>query len=263
MYTQFRSKLDQDTPHLSCPPPRASMLAGWGAMIKMAMALLIQQYQLASAVGSNGSVLLDNVQGSFAKLGNFVNKEEFILKRTQDPILVFYSSDSTPLSARERYAKRDGDVAVVRFGKQCSDWLMHRVFLQDVQGRTTVVFSDPVPLGDKTAWSHWSAYRQLLPLPRELSHKGVVVHHHVFDRAMRSALTRHLRETHSLVDQQLRSTVEATLCKLMRLKTWMTSVAGKNHDTANGLKLSLSQFTSNKEPLRNPRKDLIASPRNS
>ena len=66
------------------------MLAGWGAMIVMAMALLIQQYQLASAVGLNGSVLLDNVQGSFAKLGNFVNKEEFILKRTQDPILVFY-----------------------------------------------------------------------------------------------------------------------------------------------------------------------------
>ena len=80
--------------------------------------------------------------------------------------ITFYSSDSTPLSARERYAKSDGDVAVVRFGKQCSDWLMHRVFLQDVQGRTAVVFSDPVPLSDKTAWSHWSAYRQLLPLLR-------------------------------------------------------------------------------------------------
>ena len=159
-------------------------------------------------------------------------------------------------------AKLDGDVAVVRFGKQCIDWFMHRVFLQDVQGRTTVVLSDPI-FGDKTAWSHWSAYRQLLPLPRERAVPQRPLHHHVFDRAIWSALTRHLRETHSLVDQQLRQTVEATERKLMRLKTWMTSVACKNHDTHNGLKLSLFQFTSNKEPLRNPRKDLIASPRNS
>ena len=89
MYTQFRSKLDQDTPHLSCnPPPRASMLAGWGAMIVMALALLIQKYQLASTVGSNGSVLLDKLMEHMNMY--LVNKEEFILKRTQDPILVFY-----------------------------------------------------------------------------------------------------------------------------------------------------------------------------
>ena len=87
------------------------MLAGWGAMIVMALALLIQKYQLASTVGSNGSVLLDKLMEHMNMY--LVNKEEFILKRTQDPILVFYSSDSTPLSARERYAKRDGDVAVV------------------------------------------------------------------------------------------------------------------------------------------------------
>ena len=30
------------------------------------------------------------------------------------------------VGARELYAKRDGDVAVVRFGKQCIDWFMHR-----------------------------------------------------------------------------------------------------------------------------------------
>ena len=95
------------------------MLAGWGAMIVMALALLIQKYQLASTVGSNGSVLLDKLTEHMNMY--LVNKEEFILKRTQDPILVFYSSDSTPLSARDRYAKLDGDVAVVRFGKQCSN----------------------------------------------------------------------------------------------------------------------------------------------
>ena len=46
------------------------------------------------------------VQGSFAKLGNFVDKgQEFILTLTEDPILVLYSSDSTPLSVQDNYMR--------------------------------------------------------------------------------------------------------------------------------------------------------------
>ena len=105
MYTQFRSKLDQGS-NASCnPPPRTSMLAGWGALIVMALALLIQKYKLASTVcDSNDSVLLEKLTEHMKMY--LVNKgKEFILTRTEDPILVLYSSDSTLLSARENYMR--------------------------------------------------------------------------------------------------------------------------------------------------------------
>ena len=66
------------------------MLAGWGALIVMALALLIQKYKLASTVcDSNDSVLLEKLTEHMKMY--LVNKgKEFILRRTEDPIFVFY-----------------------------------------------------------------------------------------------------------------------------------------------------------------------------
>ena len=115
-----------------------------------------------------------SVEGLFAKRQFCEQGSLSVPRGTKDPILVCYSLDSTPLSARERYAKRDGDVAVVRFGKQCSDWVMHRVFLQDVQGRTTVVFSDPVRLATRRHGAIGALIDNCCRcLMSELSHKGL------------------------------------------------------------------------------------------
>ena len=54
---------------------------------------------------------------------------------------------------------------MVRYGRKCTDWLCHRLFLQDVRGSTRVLLTDPVPMLSKDAWAHWHVFRQLLPSP--------------------------------------------------------------------------------------------------
>ena len=113
-------------------------------------------------------------------------------------VVLQYGADCTPLVTRRRYTMRSGDLAVQRTGSRVGEWLVQRACVLASTGERIVILAQPRILADKSAWSHFACWREFLPLPREYNARGLVLHHHVYDRAIFASVSRHQLQMHSL-----------------------------------------------------------------
>lgn len=120
--------------------------------------------------------------------------ESFIGRRRHQPIMIWYASDSTPLSTREMHRRSWECYRVRRSGRRSNDLLLQRLFVQDCAGDAAILFTEPLALEDKSTWSHYEAFRRLLPTGRELGHEALLVSFHCFDRALESSMDRRIRQ---------------------------------------------------------------------
>lgn len=131
--------------------------------------------------------------------------EHWIRQRGTEPIAVIYSSDCTPLTCKARYKSQVGGFVVRRQGRSCQEWLIERLVFLGCGRSTRIVCWDPRPMTDKTAWSHYQAQGEAWALPREQGHTDLVVHHHVWDRAVKAPCERMQRQRHAAHSSTMRA----------------------------------------------------------
>ena len=110
----------------------------------------------------------------------------WLAQRHDRPILVQYGSDLTPLMTRERVSAQCEGLSVLRSGRSCSEFLVQRCYMSDLQGSSVCLVDQPWRLTDKSAWAHFAAYRSFMKTPREQGHVGLCVLAHVYDRAVQT-----------------------------------------------------------------------------
>lgn len=170
----------------------------------------------------------------------------FVHARADSPILIMHGADGTPLTTRKRYTAGK-TVRAQRHGRQCTEFLIQRIFLQDSIGSTCVFFTEPEPLQSKHAWCHFEAFRCMFDLPRQMGHHSICVHAHCFDRALFSSVTRHLLQYHAADELDRR---EQDNSRLLECLSWFVSVGCINHDHHNGLKFSALELSRDKSVLK-------------
>lgn len=140
--------------------------------------------------------------------------KDFMKKHRRDPLLVWYGADSTPLSTRQTYRMFLDDLKVIRRGRESREYLIQRWFLQCGQERLAVI-EEPTKLRDKTASSHFEAFRKLLPLPRQAGHAAISIHAYCWDGAVFTACRRLHKQSSQRMSTAwkcLRSTMGASPC---------------------------------------------------
>lgn len=174
----------------------------------------------------------------------------YIMDNRDQTMLIQYGSDCTPLVTRERYQHEVLGVKVRRGGRCSQEFLVQRWFAETVSGSSIGLVEVPLPLVSKTAYVHFGAKRELLKSPRECGHQGLVIEFHKYDRAVKSALGRlHLQFSMAWDDQQYESRHPGEAHRL-HLLHWFFCEACAAHDTHNGLKWSVLNFTKDKECMR-------------
>ena len=89
----------------------------------------------------------------------------FYQRNKGKPILLWWSADTTPLTARQAWVRGERtDLNVKRKGKASKDWLVQRCFMQSIDHDTIAVFQAPRVAGDKTVLTAMSALQSLVPL---------------------------------------------------------------------------------------------------
>ena len=182
--------------------------------------------------------------------------KHFVAKCENRAILFSYGSDSTPLLTRASFSHVLDGKRVVRNAGKAEEFLIERGFLRstDSNGQPTMVClgRDPLPLRDgKSAWHMFSALTRFFPLVQTLGHRGIIVSHYVFDRAMWAPLTRLVQQRHALFHQFACERGERTEAESaqMQLLDWCVSTPCANHDCQNALKWALKNSGENQEDM--------------
>ena len=101
-----------------------------------------------------------------------------------------YGSDCAPCRTVKRYVAVLDEFAIRRSGRICEDLLVQRLFLVDSDYNATTVLVEPRQLANQTCSPHFEAWPEILPTPRQLGHRDILVTHHVWDGAIFSAMRR-------------------------------------------------------------------------
>ena len=127
---------------------------------------------------------------------DFLQREarSFIVENSDKTLLLWCACDSTPLKVRRSHRRKVNLLEVHRSCKGCVDYLVQRCYIQNNTGATKALFTEPLPLGNKTAWAHVQGYRQLVPNLRAAGHRGLHLIHFVSDRALYTACGRKIQQ---------------------------------------------------------------------
>ena len=179
-----------------------------------------------------------------------IRVDAWIRERNGQAIIESYGNDGTPLKARESWTVQWEELHKTRSGKVCKEWLVGRYFLKDTKGNQQCYFEEPRLLGDKTAWSHFSAQIALRPMARELKWEGITISHHCWDRAIASACERYQRQRHKAYDQHLIDEygMAKALCPIM--SSWFVACGCFAHDCGNALRWSVLSFLADPQVMR-------------
>lgn len=172
-----------------------------------------------------------------------------ITRRYDEPIMMFYSADSSPASTKELYAASMGATTVRRKGRRANDLLVQRMFLLAPDGECKVVVDEPRTMCEKTAWCHTEAFRRMFPNPRNLGHRSIVVIHGVWDRAIQAACARQVAQSKK-ADDANELDIDFLPAALKANLTWTTSGACSCHDAHNALKWSITEYCAEPTILR-------------
>ena len=159
----------------------------------------------------------------------------FLEERLHSPILETFMSDGTPISTMERHHIDWDNFHINRAGKVCREFLVQRLWLQDSHGSISCLFGDIKLMQDKTHLTSYAGMTSLWQGARALGHKSFVLSHHVFDRAIMSAMRHRIRQRTAAWDFHLACT-SADEAPVLILMTWVTVVGCQLHDYQNGLK---------------------------
>ena len=161
--------------------------------------------------------------------------ERFVAECGDRALLLSYSGDGTPIKTIEQHTIRvDGDAAT-RKGGAAMEFYLHRLFLKFSAGteqRVCVLFDDPWPMTHgKGAWCSFAIGHALFPTARRLGHRGLVIQHYCFDRALYSACLRIFEQYHALQyrGNRLVETSGKSLAYLSLLE-WVVGTACVMHD---------------------------------
>lgn len=119
-------------------------------------------------------------------------------------ILYTYASDGTPMLTKSTFSHSlGGQRRFVRKAGRATDFLVERATLvttgADGQRRVAVLLRDPRPLSEgKTAWHEFGAFKDFFPMLRTLKHRGIIVAHACFDRALQASLCRKIQQRQGL-----------------------------------------------------------------
>ena len=188
----------------------------------------------------------------------------FVSERRHQPILEVFMSDGAPLTTTCRFKRSLGSETIRRTGKKCKEYLIQRLFLMDISGECKVYFQDPIPMKDKSAWTHHRAQYDMWPLARTMKHTSIIISHHVWVMAIKRPCERHSRQRHSalaihLEDEENSDEVPS---EMLRLMSWFTCVACFAHHGHNALRWALVGYIDDPETTRSAW-IVLASLRNS
>ena len=111
--------------------------------------------------------------------------------------------------------------------------------------------TDPKLLSDKSAWSHYSAFKQFLPVDREMGHTGLCLSHCIYDRAVFASMRRKHKQLHAARKAYEEGFMHEGQARMSWLLSWDTAVPCANHDAHNALKWRALVFYPNKNTVRN------------
>ena len=117
-------------------------------------------------------------------------------------------------------------------------------------GVTRVMFTESRRMATQTAWAHWSAWRSMTRLGREMGHAGLLVSHYIYDRAVFKPVFRHRRQMHEARAAHERHISDEDTAHLLWLLSWETGVPCTAHDAQNALKRGLAEWIQEKAALR-------------
>jgi hypothetical protein len=185
-------------------------------------------------------------------------------------VLYTYGSDATSAKCAVTYtAKVSPTKRVHRRGSQGVELLVERAFLKTAtssgEGQVVCLWKEPTPLlHGKTALVHFSAACRLFPLVRALDHRGIVVSHYCFDRALQAPMARKMQQRHSLYYETLGGPIPRQgEIALLELQDWVVNTACSAHDVHNSLMWGLRPYAGNEADMMRKLHVAIGSLRNS
>ena len=110
--------------------------------------------------------------------------------------------------------------------------------------------ADPRLLLAKTAWSHYQAQVDFWRLSRERGHKSIVLSHHIWDRALKTACETHQRQRHSALNPSLQNRLDEGDALFLELQSWTTAVGCIAHDIHNSLTWSVFSYINDREAVK-------------
>ena len=152
------------------------------------VAALVEQLSRPSSVLGKREVELAHCLSQLLRFYCRHSAERYVQNRREQPILLQYASDLTPLLTRERWHQECSQHRVTRTGRAAREFLVQRLFLSDLDGSRCCQLEVPLVLERKTAYYHFCACRRFLATPRELGHVGLAVGVHKYDGALHTAL---------------------------------------------------------------------------
>ena len=87
--------------------------------------------------------------------------EEFIRRRSFQPVTIWYGADGTEHGFRTKEIVSLGGRKAIRRLHHREDLFVQRVLVFDSMGNRSALVPQPVVLADKTVWSHFEAWRCL------------------------------------------------------------------------------------------------------
>ena len=155
------------------------------------------------------------------------------------PTLAYYSCDGTPIRTHLKAKAHVGCLTIRREGKQTQEYLAQVCFLRyaDTATRTNskCIFAPPLPMTEgKSAQAQFQAGLQVSVNLRARGHRGIVLQHYCFDRAIESAMSRMFRQ-HHLLKAPLYGETKAE-SKMLANTEWVECAGCALHDAHNSLK---------------------------
>lgn len=178
-----------------------------------------------------------------------------IMRAGNRALLLSYCADGTPLKTKERTVTTLLGKRVVRVGGSLEEFYLEKVFAayQDIDGieQIAALFRDPLPLTSKLAWYLFACGKAFIPLARGLGHRGILVHHYAFDRAVYSALVMRFGAWHDLRHTQRPDNGNACIqSELLWLTEWIVATGCCCHDVHNSLKWSVHALFQNESMIK-------------
>ena len=229
------------TPHLGSPPALASCVPA--AMDGSSLASLYREFSLARKVIDKDAAATSAKLCEVAKAYLVRKAKAAVAAAEARAILWTYGSDGTPMLCQTTITTQvQGQRTAVRKAGQAVEVLIERAFIKTTNAAGDLVMaclvSDPTPLTQgKPSWCHCTAAQRFFPMIRTLGHKGIVVSHYCFDRAIYSAASRKTQQRQCLYYEAVGgpSPREGEVA-LQELQDWHVSTACAAHDAHSALK---------------------------
>ena len=154
---------------------------------------------------------------------------EFVKTHSHEPLLMSYSSDTTPLQTVKQFQASAGDIVVHRRGRRHNDILIETLF---VASKSDVVCSvtEPRRMQDKTISKHLAAMLDNAKTLRSLGATDICLQRGVWDGALAKPMAERLAQVVSADLAQVTSAMSIGQRKMMELMTWTegTGCMGRN-----------------------------------